>query len=27
VRNVVKYAGDDGSFAEVEQYLKRVKLL
>lgn len=27
VRNVVKYAGDDGSFREVEQYLKRVKLL
>lgn len=27
VRNVVKYAGDDGSYKDVEQYLKRVKLL
>jgi transitional endoplasmic reticulum ATPase len=27
VRNVVKYAGDDGTYKEVEQYLKRVKLL
>lgn len=27
VRNVVKYAGDDGTYKEVEQHLKRVKLL
>lgn len=27
VRNVVKYAGDDGSYRDVEAYLKRVKLL
>jgi transitional endoplasmic reticulum ATPase len=27
VRNVVKYAGDDGSYKDVEQYLKRVKLM
>ena len=27
VRNVVKYAGDDGSYKDVEQYLKRVRLL
>ncbi|WP_395703212.1 ATP-binding protein [Aquabacterium sp.] len=27
VRNVVKYAGEDGSYKDVEQYLKRVKLL
>lgn len=27
VRNVVKYAGDDGNYRDVEQYLKKVKLL
>lgn len=27
VRNVVKYAGADGTYKEVEQYLKRVRLL
>jgi SpoVK/Ycf46/Vps4 family AAA+-type ATPase len=27
VRNVVKYAGDDGSYAEVERHLRQVKLL
>ena len=27
VRNVVKYAGEDGSYKDVEQYLRRVKLL
>jgi SpoVK/Ycf46/Vps4 family AAA+-type ATPase len=27
VRNVVKYAGDDGTYAEVERYLKAEKLL
>lgn len=27
VRNVVKYAGDDGSYADVERYLRQVKLL
>jgi len=27
VRNVVKYAGEDGSYKDVEQYLKRVKLM
>jgi uncharacterized protein (TIGR02996 family) len=27
VRNVVKYAGDDGTYAEVERYLKQEKLL
>jgi len=27
VRNVVKYAGDDGSYRDVEAYLKRVRLL
>jgi len=26
-RNLVKYAGDDGSYREVEQYLKRARLL
>lgn len=27
VRNVVKYAGDDGTYREVEQYLKQVRML
>ena len=27
VRNVVKYAGDDGTYKDVEQYLRRSKLL
>jgi SpoVK/Ycf46/Vps4 family AAA+-type ATPase len=27
VRNVVKYAGDDGSYADVERHLRQVKLL
>ena len=27
VRNVVKYAGDDGSYKDVESYLKRTRLL
>lgn len=27
VRNVVKYAGEDGSYKDVEQYLRQVKLL
>jgi hypothetical protein len=27
VRNVVKYAGEDGSFKDVERYLKETKLL
>jgi SpoVK/Ycf46/Vps4 family AAA+-type ATPase len=27
VRNVVKYAGDDGTYKDVERYLKQVRML